>query len=287
MDIYEAEPIGRTRFLLGEGPCYQAETGVLSWVDIKGATLWHMDVRGETRSLQTGQYLSAAIPTDHGRYVLMMTTGAYLANDQGLVRKLGKPNDLTIFQRFNDAKCDNQGRLFAGTMPLFDIPREKDAGLYAMSPGGIFSPVMTHINVSNGMAWTRTGERMYFADTGIKTIYAFDYDIKTGRATHYQIAFEMEDFPDGMTIDEEGMLWIALWGGAAVVRVNPQNGRTIGRVSVPARNVTSCCFGGQSHNILYITTSCETEPFNPMAGRLYRASLPMSGAPTAVFKEAK
>lgn len=287
MNTFIAEPIGRERFLLGEGPCYQADTATLSWVDVKGAAVWCMNEQGESDCLQTGQYVGAAIPTDHGRYVLMMTVGAYLADGYGLLGKLGKPEDMSIFQRFNDAKCDPQGRLFAGTMPLFDAPRRACGQLYAMSSNGLFRPIMTDTSVSNGLAWTKTGDKMYFADTGTKRIFVWDYDVASGQAENCRVAFQMEGCPDGMTIDEEDMLWIALWGDGTVVRVNPQDGQILSRVVVPARDVTSCCFGGESHNVLYITTSYEREPLNPMAGRIYRVRIPISGAPTIRFKEAE
>jgi sugar lactone lactonase YvrE len=126
---------------------------------------------------------------------------------------------------------------------------------------------------------------MFFIDTAACRVDVFDYDIETGKAEGRRPAFNVEGMPDGMTIDDEGMLWVAIWGGGTVRRYDPKTGLILAEVEVPSRNTTSCCFGGEDMRTLYVTTSAEEEQENPMAGCVFSARLPVAGAPTQRFRE--
>lgn len=284
MQIWKPEPLMERRFVLGEGPCYDMETGELSWVDIKLGALLILNKSGELKEIQVGQYLGAAIPTEQGNFVALMTDGVYLMNRERLLKKLYCPEGMELGMRFNDAKCDAKGRLWAGTMPLFKEPAPVGK-LYRFDGVNRQQTMVEGIGTSNGLAWSLDGKTMYYIDTNAHGVDAFDYDMETGDiANRRRIINVDKGFPDGMTIDAEGKLWVALWRGSEVRRYDPATGECIGKVEVPAVNTTSCCFGGDDLMTLYITTSGEGFD-DPGAGRIYSVRCGVEGTPTTKFDE--
>jgi sugar lactone lactonase YvrE len=281
-----AQALIKTRYMLGEGPCYDARSGTLSWVDIKTGTLYRKRADEAVSQLQTGQYLGAAIPTVRGKYIALMTTGIYLVGETALERRVAIPEGLTIHQRFNDAKCDPAGRLFAGTMPLFGQYMQQGGTLYRMDGHGAIDAIPGALTLPNGLAWTKDGRTMYHIDTVPGIVYAMDYDVNDGSASNRRPAFQVEDGkPDGMAIDEEDMLWIAIWGGGEVRRYDPKTGEVVEKVKVPARDVTSCCFGAKDMRTLFITTSGEGEMSNPQAGYVFSYQTKVPGAALSLFDD--
>lgn len=284
MNVIRAEIHGDERYVLGEGPCWNGVTGELTWVDIKQGMLCGEDSSGIRWALQTGQYLGAAIPTESGKYIGCMTTGIYLLDREQILSKLAQPDGMEIWQRFNDAKCDPCGRLFAGTMPLFALHLQEGGRLYRYA-GGQAVPLDTPVIVPNGMAWTADGRKMYLVETALGRIDAFDYDPETGIPSHRREAFRVENgAPDGMCIDEEGLLWIAIWGAGEVRQYDPASGKMVRTVCVPVQFPSSCCFGGPDLNRLYITSAAEND-LSEHAGKLFVCEPPCRGAPVALYKD--
>jgi sugar lactone lactonase YvrE len=147
------------------------------------------------------------------------------------------------------------------------------------------------VGVSNGLAWNATGETVYFIDSYARTLSAFDYDLGRGELSGRRIVrtFPAEGgLPDGMTIDRAGRLWIALWGGGAVVCCDPQTGAELARVEVPASLTTSCAFGGPALDELFITSARinltpEQLAREPLAGSIFRVRPGAVGLPAALF----
>lgn len=286
MRLFHASPADSPRCILGEGPVYNRQTGTLSFVDIKTGTLYELGPDGRCQGLQTGQYLGAALPTDRGGYVALMTTGAYLIRGGQIESLIDRPEDLTHLQRFNDAKTGPGGYLFAGSMPLFAARTREGGILYRMERGGRLRAVLTGISVPNGMAWSPDGHWMYFIDTGARTVYKMDYQPDTGElGSRTPIYTASNAYPDGMTADDEGMLWVAMWGAGEVRRIDPGTGGVLASVRVPAHFVSSCCFGGPQRDRLFITTAAEDEPENPLAGRLFAAEGVGHGPAARLFRE--
>ncbi len=150
--------------------------------------------------------------------------------------------------------------------------------------------VLSGVTTSNGLAWNKDDTVMYYIDTPTQKVMAYEYDLETGTLGKARIAVEIpreNGHPDGMTIDEEGMLWVAHWGGSAVRRYDPANGKCIGVVRVPATNVTSCCFCGSELDTLYITTAGERsdpQKKEPHAGGIFRISPGVSGTATFSYR---
>ncbi|MDD3334423.1 MAG: SMP-30/gluconolactonase/LRE family protein [Eubacteriales bacterium] len=283
MKTGKAEVFVPNRYLLGEGPCYAS--GRLSWVDIKTGTLNVLEGSGKIRSLQTGQYLGAAIPTESGRYIACMTTGLYLLEDDAILHRLDIPYGLETYQRFNDAKCDPRGRLFAGTMPLFMKYARQGGKLYRYE-GDASQPLDAFVVVPNGMAWTADERTLYLVDTAFANIDAFDYDPETGMIANRRNVIHIEGgAPDGMTIDAEDKLWVAIWGGGEVRRYDPATSEVLETVKVNVQQVSSCCFGDNDLRTLYITTSSEGENENQQAGCVFAYRTETVGTATRLFND--
>ena len=284
MKQLEAQLEEAVKCLLGEGPCYDEKTVILSWGDIKTGTLYKKK-EGRVTSIQTGQYLGAAVPADSGNYVGVLTTGIYLITDK-TIHKIYTLNEFHDFQRANDAKCDAEGRLWLGSMPLFEDDMDKGGNLYCYSMKAGCRLMLGGTKISNGMAWSRDGQTMYYIDSARKQVDAFDYDMQNGMIGNRRKVIEIPvGVPDGMTIDEEGMLWIALWGTGSVGRFCPITGKMSERIIVPTLNVSSCCLGGPEGDILYITTSGEGGGNGD--GFLYSVHTGVRGLPVNRFDDGK
>ena len=213
-----------------------------------------------------------------------MTDGVYLLDRTRLLKKLYTPENMALGMRFNDAKCDACGRLWAGTMPLFKEPAPVGK-LYRFDGISRQQTMLGGIGTSNGMAWSADGKTMYYIDTGARGVDAFDFDEEGGMISNRRRIITVDNgWPDGMTIDAEGMLWVAIWGGGEVRRYDPESGECIGKVMVPSKNTTSCCFGGEKLDTLYITTSGEGFD-DPGAGKVYCVNCGVKGTPTVKFDE--
>jgi sugar lactone lactonase YvrE len=191
--------------------------------------------------------------------------------------------------RFNDGKCDPAGRFWAGTLSLEG--KRGTCNLWRLDADLSTHKMLEGVSVSNGIVWTADRRTMYYVDTPTRRVDCFDYDHDTGEIDNRRVAVRIPEgmgFPDGMTIDSEGMLWVCLWQGSKVSRWDPKTGELLQTVDLPASNVTSCAFGGGKLNQLYITTArsglgtkqLESEP---LAGGLFRADVGVSGVPAFEF----
>ncbi|XP_044271757.1 regucalcin-like [Tribolium madens] len=164
----------------------------------------------------------------------------------------------------NDGKADKRGRIWFGTMDYdADTKNHPDKGsLFKVTKNSVSTPqaVITPVNVSNGMAWNKANNKFYYIDSPTLQIIEYDYDDVKGEISNRRVAFDLKDYnltasPDGMTIDVDDNLWVALFGGGSVIKVNPQNGQLLNRYPIPAQCVTSVMWGGTDLDILFVTTS--------------------------------
>ena len=190
--------------------------------------------------------------------------------------------------RFNDGKCDPQGRFWAGTMAL---DGSGSAGaLYSLEPGGEVRKRLSSVGISNGLAWSLDSTRLYYIDTPQRCLTEFRYDAVSGAIAEPRRSIEFPadaGWPDGMTIAAEGKLWIAFWDGSAVSRWDPCKGRKLQEFLLPVTRPTSCALGGPKLDILYITSArlglTETElTRQPLAGSIF--SLPVDTAGISAFR---
>ena len=159
--------------------------------------------------------------------------------------------------RMNDAACDPQGRLWAGTMA--DDQREGAGALYRLDAGGRTEQVLGGLTISNGLGWSPDGGTMYLVDSGPRVVHAFDFDGAHGTIARPRELIEVDEnvgAPDGMTVDTSGDLWVAIYGGGRVHRYSP-NGTLLEEWLLPAEQTTSCAFAGSGLRRLYVTTATE------------------------------
>lgn len=282
---YKAELILDEKAILGEGPHWDEQVKVLYWVDIIGKKLHRYSPNiHENKTFTFNEYIGAAVPTDTGEMLLAMHNGIYQFDFQ--TEKLSlivnpeadKPNN-----RFNDGKCDSSGRFYIGTM---ELNAEKGKGaFFRLDPSGQIQQILSSVTISNGMAWSPDEKLMYYIDTPTGEVATFTYDKKSGDIRYKKPAVKIPSemgSPDGMTIDQEGMIWVAHWGGSRVTRWDPHVGKQLDEVIVPAKNVTSCVFGGEHLDELYITTARqgmneeELESY-PLAGGLFKVKTKEKG----------
>lgn len=277
---------------LGEGPVWDDQLGELFWVDIEGCTLHRYRPSDEKQSRYTfEQKIGSAVPAEDGSWIVSLADGFYrLDLESGRTSLLAHTEDGAKGNRLNDGKCDRSGRFWAGTM---SAKWEKDANLYTLEQGGRLTKRLSGVVCSNGLAWNADNTIMYYIDSAERIVYAFDYDEHTGDITNRRPVIvypdEEKGGPDGMCIDVEGMLWIGHWGGWQVSRWNPQTSEKLLAVDIPVRNVTSCAFGGDQLDELYITTTVigndnEELQSQPLAGSLFRFKTDTRGLPVSRAK---
>lgn len=274
---------------LGEGPVWDEQRNRLLWVDIVSGRVnqWYAD---------TEEYEAVDFPCKVGSIALMQTNKLVAATDKGFAflnlengefAYLVDPEEGKKGNRFNDGKCDSQGRFWAGS--LNEKGQKQAAALYLLDGKGVVTKKIDKVSCSNGMAWSPNDETFYFIDTSIRQIVAYDFESGAGRISNRRIVIEVDPadgLPDGMTIDAEGMLWIALWGGWKVVRWDPGTGEKLAEIRLPVSQVTSCAFGGADLNDLYITSAkigltAEERRAQPAAGSLFVVkNLSVSGMAT-------
>lgn len=262
---------------LGEGPHWDPVEGKLYWVDVDGKELRVYDpLAGSEDIYSFNKKVSAAIPAAGGGRILVLQDGIYRYQTYQPLELLALVEAEIPGNRLNDAKCDSRGRLWFGSMNMKNTG--KDGNLYVMESGGEVRQVLSGIGISNGLAWDDGRGLMYYIDTLTFTVDVLDYSLQDGSVSGRRpvIRFaEGEGWPDGMTIDSEGMLWIAHWAGGCVSRWNPLTGEQTRKIEVPAHYVTSCTFGGEHLDELYITTarggmSPEELERWPLAGGLFK-----------------
>jgi sugar lactone lactonase YvrE len=241
---------------LGEGPHWDERTGELLWVDItQGRIHAWSPPDGRVRTQALGGEVSAVIPRAAAPGHVVAAGHCLLLHDGEADRTVAVVEEDLPDNRFNDCKCDPQGRLWAGTMSK--IRTAGTAALYRLVAGRELEPVIDGTTISNGLAWSPSGDTMYFIDSTTQRVDAFDFHAATGDISDRRTLIEIDEadgLPDGMTVDAEGGIWICLFGGAALRRYT-HDGRLDASVPLPTTNPTSPCFGGPDLRTLYITTA--------------------------------
>lgn len=274
----------------GESPAWDARLGELVWVDqYRGLVHWYKPLTGESMSLAVGQPVGAVAPRRQGGLVLALADGFWLLEPDraGLARMALVEADVAG-NMMNDGKCDPFGRFWAGTLPIDE--QEPVGALYRLEPHGEVTRALTHVTVSNGLGWSPDGRVLYYIDSRTHRVDGFAYDPETGSISgrHALIAIpEHEGTPDGLTVDAEGHLWVALWDGSAVRRYAP-HGQFECEVRFPVSRITSCVFGGEELEDLYVTSAArgltqEELLCQPHAGAVFVVRPGVRGLPTDTF----
>jgi len=270
---------------LGEGPVWDARTGILYWIDILNKRIY---ANGDV-FLEADETIGCLSLRKNGGLVFTKRASVWTCESDS--------SNLTLFHaladepannRFNDGKCDPRGRFLAGTMDMGET--DPIGALYSFD-GNSVTKLIGDVTISNGLAWSPDYKILYYIDTPSHEIKAFDYDLDNGTIGNMRVVIQLSDslgHPDGMTSDTQGNLWIAMWGGAQVTKWNPNTGQLLEQIPVPAKNVSSCVFGGENRNELYITSArvgLDEEALKryPLTGGVFRLETNVEGMPMFEF----
>ena len=276
---------------LGEGAIWHARTGRLYWVDIVGHTVHGYEpATGRTFTALVGESVGTVVPTRRSEVlVALQSRFAFLDLAQARLTPFPVGPLLSSDHRFNDGKCDSAGRLWVGSMAV--EATLGDGQLWCLLPELRAEPRRLNLTIPNGIAWSRDGRTLYHIDSPTQRVEAFAFDPVDGALSAPRTLREFapgEGSPDGMTIDAEGLLWVALWDGWRVVRLDPVTGGTRDAIPLPVQRPTSCAFGGPALDTLYITSASlglttEQQAAQPLAGAVFEIKPGVAGVPAQEF----
>lgn len=275
---------------LSEGPVWDDRSQVLYWVDIEGRRLHRYDpTTHQDQSYFMPSRIGMACLTHDNRVLVALEKGLYFVQPDNAVQLFYGDMERPLERnRLNDGKCDAAGRLWVGSMNMDVVSGQ--ASLYCVTPDAQCIQVVEGVTVSNGIEWSLDGRYMYYIDTPSGFLWRFDFDLETGCLTNRVplIDYRNEEGNfDGMTMDREGFLWIAHWGGFQVSKWDPVSGKKVLSVKVPVPNPSCCAFGGPNLDTLYITTATGRDKTvkrdYPQSGSLYTYQDETKGLPTRRF----
>ncbi|MFV0505125.1 MAG: SMP-30/gluconolactonase/LRE family protein [Bacteroidales bacterium] len=277
---------------LGEGAVWHPVEQVLYWVDItEGKLHCYNPANEENQTFSMGSMIGTVVPAK-GRFnvLVALETGIYGRALDGEMFKLADYPREVANNRFNDGKCDPKGRFWVGTMNKKVID---GAGALYLFDGHQLAIKRSGMTIPNGVVWSSDGQTMYHVDTAESAVFAYDFNLESGALSRRRIAIKVPQelgVPDGMSIDSADMLWIAHWGGKAVVQWNPLTGEKGRVIDVPAPHVTSCAFGGENLKTLYITTAQEGLTDKqlreyPLSGSLFKIPIDVEGTYSGIYGE--
>jgi sugar lactone lactonase YvrE len=292
IDEWTAVPCSDVVAEHGEGVAWDDAGQELLWVDV-GAGRLHRGRPGpggveHLGSLEVGCALGAVAPATGGGWIVASGPGFAHLDAGGALTRLAQPEAGRPELRMNDGACDPQGRFWAGSMAYAETP---GAGtLYRLDSDGTATAVVPGTTISNGLGWSTDGATLWFADSGDGTVDAFDFDPRSGTLSGRRTVITVnadDGVPDGLTVDADDHVWVAIWGGGEVRRHAP-DGELVARVSLPVSRPTSCCFGGAGLATLFISTArkgltADELRGQPEAGRLFRVDTAVRGVAGHAF----
>ena len=294
---FQVTQIANTGNLLGESPVWDARCQQLIWVDILGMKVHtYSPAKNSTRTVSTEVQVGCVglVENQPGTLVAGTREGiGFLNADTGLYTKITDPERHKPANRFNDGKVDPQGRFIVGSMYTLKPRKLGTANLYEFN--GIKEkkvPGVGQVTTSNGLGWNKSGDLFYYIDSPSMKVMEYGYGeegvTEPGRVV-VTVSKESGGAPDGLSVDEEGKIWVALFRGGKVVRYDPATFEVLAIVDLPCKHVTSCCFGGANMERLFITTAKGSsleeikENTNKVAGALFAVDVGVRGVPIHEF----
>lgn len=269
--------------LLGENPLWHPEEAALYWTDIPAGRLYrYHPATGNVDTIYQGAMVGGFTIQADGSLLLFSEQCAVYQLSGGKLQTVLEPLPNAEEIIFNDVIADPLGGVFCGTKYI-DIEPGKTGDLYYLNPKGQLTHLMTDVKCSNGFAFTRDLQTLYFTDTWAKKIYQFSYDQHSGAIDNRRVFIENKveaENLDGMTVDSEGYVWSAIWGGSCLVRFTP-DGEEVARITFPAVRITSLTFGGSNYEDIYVTSAGgdDRQSLGTGAGALFRVRTGVKGKP--------
>lgn len=278
---------------VGESPVWNAREEAWYWVDITGRRIWRMDpASGATRCWQTAQMVACIAFSENGGIIAGMETGLFalqLGDGADVAAALlAAPDALGEGMRFNDGRCDRQGRFWSGTM-FMDMAAARDVGkLYRYDAGGLSAPVVSGLLTQNGLAWSPDGRMMYLSDSHPQRqlIWAFDYDVNAGRPHNQRVLVDMKPHrgrPDGAAVDSDGCYWTCGNDEGCILRFTPE-GRLDRTIELPMAKPSMCSFGGANLDTLLVTSINPGNDTSGWAGSVVLVRPGVTGVAETLFR---
>ena len=286
---FSISPLGSRISQWGEGPIFW--NSHLFYVDIEGHSLIRLNIENESEMIwEMEERIATVVPRESGGMLCAGDSGIFSFDPSGVEKKvMADPEaDKRPDNRFNDGKCDPAGRFWAGTIST--IKKTGDANLYMMDLEGNLTLKVSGVTNSNGICWNTEETVMYYIDTPTKKIMAYEYDNQTGNIGEPRVAVDFDSLlldgsPDGMTVDEDGKLWVAMCHGGSVVRLDPKEGSLVQKIDFPCVETTACAFGGAGLDRLFVTTGLHKSFKESNAGRIFVVDgLGIKGVPAFSYR---
>jgi sugar lactone lactonase YvrE len=242
----------------GECPLWDERGKRLFWIDVvSGDINCYYPLSCQLKQFHAGQKIGSIGLGKSGKIIAALKTGIFNIDfPNAMINKIFDPEPDKQDNRFNDGKCDPAGRFWVGSMS--DKGEAERGSLYTLEKNGKISKKLDRLSISNGLAWDIGSKKFYHIDSLTSKIVVYDYCNESGNISNGTSIIDIDGrlgAPDGMTIDEEGMLWVAHWNGGRVTRWNPKTAKKLQELFLPVSKVTSCTFGGENLEDLYITTA--------------------------------
>lgn len=267
--------------ILGEGPYYDYRNGNISFIDIVGKKLFILDKNKKLKEVVFNEKIGAAIPIkDSNGFIVFGETKLFLYQNDEIKEYKDISSIVSKGMRCNDAKADREGRIWFSTM-VDDGVNKPHGGLYTIIDDKIMC--MQETKLGNGLAWNKDNTKFYFNDSIEHKVFIYDYDINKGIISNRKVLAEIDGIPDGMTIDDNDNLFIAIWGGNRIEVRDSISGKILDIINIPTKLVTSCTFSGENYDGLIITTASLSE-LDEYAGKVFKLKTNYKGLPESFVK---
>ena len=275
--------VNKENCIVGEGPMWDVKTNVFMFLDIQGKCVYkhNFDLNTETKIVLPQQIGCMAL-TENGKLLVALEDGVYFADDSGNVTLAHQAVKIKG-RRFNDGKVGPDGAFYLGTTD------DSGKGAFYRLKDGVLTELFDGCGCSNGLDWTTAEKLMYYIDTKRQMIELFDFDKENGSLSNRRKFMDIPKewgLPDGMTLDADDNLWVALWDGNAVIQIDKNTKEVINKITVPTKKASCPVFGGKKMNELFITTAAVYEDLNelPAAGNTFKALTDIKGKSMYYYK---
>lgn len=270
--------------ILGEGPFYDERLNLTSWVDIVGKKLSILDWDNNLKEIYFNEKISAAIPTKDFGYLVCGATKLYLYKNNEIKEYMDISHIMDKGMRCNDAKADLYGRLWFSSM-MDDGIHEAKGALYCLD-SGILKLMQDNIKLGNGLVWNKDNTKFYFVDSVLHKVYVYDYDLINGEIKNRKVLCEIDGIPDGISMDMEENLYIAIWGGKRIEVHSSITGEIIRIIPMPVKVISSCTFGGNDYKDLIITSASIDDDAKD-SGKVFSLKMDIKGKKEYYFDDCK
>ena len=278
----KAELFENTKCIVGEGPVWDAKNNRLLFLDIRGQFIKSVDYfTGKSTQIDLPQRIGCFVLSQNGDILSGLTDGVYRIDKYGNITLAHNPIKIKG-DRFNDGKAGPDGAFYLGTSSA-----DGNGAFYRLKDG-VITELFDGCACSNGLDWTADKTKMYYIDTPRQMIEIFDFDANSGTLSNRRKFMDIPKnwgLPDGMTLDTDGNLWVALWDGACVIQIDKDTKEIINKIEVPCPRASCCAFGGENLDELFITTAAFGDEENQASGKTYKIKVAARGAKVYKYKE--